>query len=320
MKTKFDISAAMIVKNEEKNIGKAINSLRDSFANIIVVDTGSSDKTAFIAAKHGANVFYHSWEDDFSAARNQAIAYVNSSWVLSLDADEELDFESFADNQIHLSNNKIGGLSVIIKNYLDQNLTNYTTHRATRIFRKHRSIKYHGKIHEQISDSIIDSGLEIIETDILILHYGYINSSEEKKLRNKNLLQEEANTNPSDDYITFHLANTEFSMMNLEKARDLFKSVAYSRNLSEDQLEIARLRLAQIGLKFEDKKLISEFGFHPFNNMDREGLRLSILAAYQLGQGNFELAKELYSNPIIMNSAMVDKTIIEKAIVLLRNI
>ena len=64
------------------------------FANwrhqIVVVDTGSTDRTVEIAKEHGAEVFQFAWSDDFSAARNAALEHVTGDWVLSLDADEEL--------------------------------------------------------------------------------------------------------------------------------------------------------------------------------------------------------------------------------------
>ena len=88
---KQTISLFMITKNEEKNIANCLNSAKEIADEIIVVDTGSSDKTKQIARKFGAGVSDFKWNDDFSAARNESIKNAAKDWILVLDADEVLD-------------------------------------------------------------------------------------------------------------------------------------------------------------------------------------------------------------------------------------
>ena len=78
----------MIVKNEEKHLVKCLKSVRDIVDEMIVVDTGSTDKTKDIAQVFGAKVFDFPWTGDFSAARNHSLEQATGDWILILDADE----------------------------------------------------------------------------------------------------------------------------------------------------------------------------------------------------------------------------------------
>jgi len=84
------ISAAMIVKNEEKNLARCLDSIADLVDEIVIVDTGSTDRTVDIAERYGAKVFHSPWRDDFSFHRNESIGYASCDWILRIDADEEL--------------------------------------------------------------------------------------------------------------------------------------------------------------------------------------------------------------------------------------
>ena len=87
-RTRARISQCMIVKNEEKNIEKALSWGKGVVSEQIVVDTGSTDRTVELAEKMGAKVYHFEWIDDFSAAKNFAISKAKYEWVALLDADE----------------------------------------------------------------------------------------------------------------------------------------------------------------------------------------------------------------------------------------
>ncbi len=80
----------MIVKDEEDYIEKCINSVKSIVDEIIIVDTGSNDKTKEIAKKFTDKVYGFKWNDDFSAARNFSISKATKDWILVLDADETI--------------------------------------------------------------------------------------------------------------------------------------------------------------------------------------------------------------------------------------
>jgi hypothetical protein len=87
---KARLSVCMIVKNEERFLGQCLASVKEIADELIVIDTGSIDRTVEIAREHGAQVGHFEWCNDFAAARNASIALATGDWILFLDADEEL--------------------------------------------------------------------------------------------------------------------------------------------------------------------------------------------------------------------------------------
>ena len=85
------VSLCMIVKNEEENLGKCLKSLQGIVDEMIVVDTGSEDRTVDIAKEFGAKVYDFKWTGDFSEARNYSFSLATCDYIYSADADEELD-------------------------------------------------------------------------------------------------------------------------------------------------------------------------------------------------------------------------------------
>src|ERR1700684_3920975 len=85
------LSVAIVTLNEEENLARTLDSVR--FADeIVVVDSGSTDRTVEIAQSSGAKVFFETWKG-FALQKNSAIDRCVGTWVLSLDADEELTKE-----------------------------------------------------------------------------------------------------------------------------------------------------------------------------------------------------------------------------------
>ncbi len=85
------ISLCMIVRDEEKALGRCLESVASLMDEIIVADTGSTDRTVEIAEAHGAKVFHFPWCDDFSAARNFAFSKATMQYCMWLDADDVLE-------------------------------------------------------------------------------------------------------------------------------------------------------------------------------------------------------------------------------------
>ena len=88
------LSVAMIVKDEEHNIRRALESLKGVADEIVVVDTGSTDRTPEIVREYTDKLYFHPWKNDFSEARNNSLKYPTCEWVLIFDADEELSEEA----------------------------------------------------------------------------------------------------------------------------------------------------------------------------------------------------------------------------------
>ncbi len=110
------ISLCMIVKNEEENLPQCLDSVRDVVDEIVIVDTGSTDRTIEIAESYGARVYNHPWEGSFSKARNYSLKYATCNWILILDADEELSREDAPELKELVKNSEFQMVAFIIKN------------------------------------------------------------------------------------------------------------------------------------------------------------------------------------------------------------
>ena len=78
----MSLSLCMIVKDEEKNLGRCLESIKDIVDEIIIVDTGSTDNTIKIAEKYGAKIFHYKWDNSFANARNYSLSKASKDWIL----------------------------------------------------------------------------------------------------------------------------------------------------------------------------------------------------------------------------------------------
>lgn len=191
------LSLTMIVKNEEKHLERCLRSVKHMVDEIIVVDTGSTDRTKQIAETWGAKIFDFPWEDNFSAARNYALAQSTGDWNLVLDADEyfELDYSQHIREFIE-SNRAIGRISIISR-YLHQGELRFARVLASRLFPK--GVFYRGRIHEQLV-----SELPHVRTEIELYHEGYFQT--DKAMRNLPILLKELEEDPNNPYYLYHIA------------------------------------------------------------------------------------------------------------------
>lgn len=207
------ISLCMIVKDEEQNIGRCLQSVTGAVDEIIVVDTGSGDKTCQIAQSYGAKVRTFTWNDNFSDARNVSLDLATGDWILILDADEELAKESGAILRKAVLNQEAEGYYVKIVNVSgDDSFPETSADMVFRVFRNRPEYRFRGAVHEQISDAIIEKNgqplFEFIE-DLVVLHDGYLSShlqGKDKIRRNLVLLEKELGNKPDDWVVRFHYA------------------------------------------------------------------------------------------------------------------
>jgi len=211
------LAACIIVKNEENNLEKCLNSIRDFIDEIIVVDTGSDDKTKEIAKRLGAKVFDFKWTNDFSAARNFALKQTSCDWVLQLDADEILAEGEGAKIRELTKRDDICGAILQIHNKFENESKNFF-HTNLRIFRNAKGVLYEGKLHESVINSLKLLNKKIINADIKIIHYGYFEKDKIKHERNIAFLKEELEQNPKRTHLHFYLGRDYFVYGNYEGA------------------------------------------------------------------------------------------------------
>jgi len=201
------LSACLIVKDEEECIDRCLTSVTPFVDEVVVVDTGSTDRTVEIALKSGARVYHHPWEGNFSKHRNQSLAYATGDWMLIIDADEAL--ETLSAESIRPVVAKTDKNAVLFKVL---NLSSRWEPRSIfinpRLFRNGIGVYYEGTVHNQ---PCFPGGPE--PSNLKILHYGYDLEPERMKAKGERtigLLEREIARDPSAVFPRFNLAISKF--------------------------------------------------------------------------------------------------------------
>ena len=214
----------MIVKNEEKKLHKCLSSIKEYVDQIVLVDTGSNDKTVHIAEEFGCEIYHFDWCDHFAKARNESIKYATGEWILWMDADEVMDPLSVPlIKKITNNPQKDYFYSVRISsiNEYDNKVTYSAAHR---LFPNGIGINFSNRIHEQITPSTANLGIKEKLSQINLIHSGYNLSEEDYKkkwLRNLPLLEKMANENPV-GYSYYTLAQNYSGLKQYENAIKFF--------------------------------------------------------------------------------------------------
>jgi glycosyltransferase involved in cell wall biosynthesis len=203
------LSLAMIVKNEARCLARCLRSVQNVADEIIVVDTGSTDRTVEIANENGANVFHFGWRDDFSAARNFALAQTTGDWILVLDADETVSEPLAAAIKQFISGPPQIGRLKIVSDFRRHGQTLRSQTFVSRLFP--RGACFEGKIHEQII-----SPLPRVNLSGELAHDGYLET--QKSDRNVKLLRAALEREPDNAYLLHQLALEYTSLDQPEKA------------------------------------------------------------------------------------------------------
>lgn len=189
------LSLCMILKNEEKLLPRCLESVKNYVDEIIIVDTGSTDRTVEIAQSYNAKIYHHEWENSFSKARNYSLKYATCDWIIWLDADEEVEKEDahklreiIRDKNVNviclpLYGMKLGGEIISVFN-------------SDKIFRNHLGFQFEGTIHNYLKYS----GKPKRE-NIRLYHYGYNlddGTMKKKFIRTSTLLKEQIKNGPED--------------------------------------------------------------------------------------------------------------------------
>jgi GT2 family glycosyltransferase/tetratricopeptide (TPR) repeat protein len=218
------ISLCMIVRDEEHDLGRCLESARGFVDEIVVVDTGSRDATPAVAGRYGARIFHLPWQDDFSQARNESLKQAIGEWVLILDADEELPPETARILKRLASCSDVAGWIFTIISSGRPGRAGRMRHPALRMFQNRDGHFFEGRVHEQVRPSIVraDPGAVILHAEAAIMHYGYSQGVErrrEKTLRNISILKQALAEQPDDPWQHYHLGLSFYALGDLENSR-----------------------------------------------------------------------------------------------------
>lgn len=222
------ISQCMIVKNESKNIEKALSWGKKFMEEQIVVDTGSTDGTPELAEKMGAKVLFYPWRDDFALAKNYAIEQAKGDWIVFMDADEypapgdEIKIPLLLEQ---IQGRDFDGVSTGWQQIDDEGRI-VASGTQVRIFRNLPDLRYRRRIHEQlVSTEGRPLRLGDAVADISIFHTGYQKAAIQEKgsnERNRKLILAELKEHPEDSEMLGYMGDECFGVGEIQEAKDWY--------------------------------------------------------------------------------------------------
>jgi tetratricopeptide (TPR) repeat protein len=207
--TGLTLSLCMIVRDEEEMLPRCLEAVAPAVDEIIVVDTGSRDRTIEVARSFGARVIEREWTGSFAEPRNVSFDAATGDWIMYLDADEIL----VAADRDRLR--ALTGRTWREAFYLVE--TNYTgeegdgtavNHSALRVFRNRPEYRFEGRLHEQIAHRLPSLPERLESTDVRVEHFGYLGAvrvSKQKSARNIELLRAQMRESEDRPFLRFNL-------------------------------------------------------------------------------------------------------------------
>ncbi len=225
------ISVCIITKNEEDMLKGCLESIMNIADEIVLVDTGSKDRTLEIAEKYNCRIFFHDWKNNFADARNFALSQARFQYILSIDADERLLNPELLKTELRNSPLDVGGwlIEVISEAKRQDGGTDTYTSNLLRLFLNHPEIRFQGIIHEQVIKSVLALGYKLRTTFLRFSHLGYShdkNAMYKKQSRNLELLNKALLNDPDEPYNLYQRAKTNMALGNLNNAeQDILRAL-----------------------------------------------------------------------------------------------
>lgn len=225
------LSVCLITKDEEHYLQRSISRIASIAYEIIVVDTGSLDRTKAIALEQGAKLFTFTWTGSFSEARNFAQDKASGNWILVIDADMAIEQDDVAKISDLLADKEIEGYFLKTRSYLGTEPGGeYIDDYSLLLFRNRDCYRFQGVIHEEIVSSIRTAGFGKIQVaDVLVHHYGYLEGAWEgkaKTARNLEIIKAAISQNPRDVTYMYYLGSELMGLDQYSEALNEFLAVA----------------------------------------------------------------------------------------------
>jgi len=220
------LSICVIARDEEANLPEFLESVAPLEAEVVVVDTGSTDATATIAAEAGAKLFHWAWRDDFAAARNASLDHATRPWILWLDADDRLPAASLDPLRALARQPAERAYSFVVKNTTDEGFSG-SEFAQLRMLPNRRDLRFTGAVHEQILPSLLAAGVPVFSQPLVIHHTGYTNEEviRAKQQRNRAILLEEVRQSRTSVMLWYNLGMACYSLKEFTEAEVYFRKV-----------------------------------------------------------------------------------------------
>lgn len=263
----FPVSVCIIAKNEEKKIERCLKSIAPYRFEIVLVDTGSTDRTKEIALKYTPNIYDFQWKNDFSAARNFSLSKASNPWIFMLDCDEwieSLDLEELQYFRKNLSD-AAGSVTRINITGTPEN-PGETADRTERFFDR-RKYHYTGIIHEQLTPKF-QNNFETFLLNTTIGHDGYLMTEKERLLkseRNITLLKKQLEETPDNPYVLYQTGKGYEMIHDFKTACDYFKQ-AFHMKLNPELAYVQSLTFSYTDSLLQTKQEKEALTLLPFLN------------------------------------------------------
>lgn len=283
------ITLGMIVKNEEKFISDCLDLALPYIDEIVICDTGSTDRTVEIAREYGARIVKHEWISDFAAARNVCLETIGSGWVLSLDADEYVtpDAGCWLKRLAERRENKVYYIRTY--NYSSEFSPLLTNQANLRLFQCSSEVRFKGEIHEQLQSP----NEKEFHLGPFIMHYGYMNNvfkDKGKAKRNMDIL-EKLTQGDAVPFDWFNAAMTYASDGESEKALETFQKYIEIENPQVLESRISTFWLAaKAALACGKKKLALDYALRGCTHKIPDAFFMKALVLEAMGNVNAALA------------------------------
>ena len=303
------LSIGMIVKNEEKYLGQCLEALKPILDNVdselIIADTGSTDKTVKIARRYTDNVYHFEWINDFSAARNSTLERAQGEWYMFIDADEILQscdeiisfFNSGEYKKYYTASYVLRSYTVLENGKVDKSI--FTDFSLIRLTVKKDNIHFEEPIHEKFNYIT----RPIKNFNVIADHYGYLFYSKEeaKKKSERNLkplldkLEAYGGKEP-DDYLLYKEIADAYSLANNKEKEKEYIDLGL-KNLDHSNLTIAvyytrKAVLLYFDDKYEEVLELCDDYFNKSTNPSRKNRIISDITMYGYkGRSEYKLEK-----------------------------
>ncbi len=229
------VTLTVIARDEETNLPHCLESVRGVFDEIVVVDTGSVDRTREVARAYGAKVFEFAWVDDFAAARNAALDHATGDYAFWLDADDVVEPAQRETLRALLDGLRAGEESAyVVRCACDPGADGSggeTVVDHIRLFPLRPDVRWTYRVHEQILPALRRAGIPVRWTDLVVRHTGYVDVALRamKLERDTRILREELRDRPDEPFILFNLGAIAIERKDWPGALDyLDRSLAHS--------------------------------------------------------------------------------------------
>ena len=303
----------MIVKDEEKLLKDCLDSIKSLVSEIIIVDTGSKDKTIEIAKEFTNKIYSFKWINDFSAARNFSISKATQPWILILDADETISPEDINKIRELIKDDSVTAYTLIQRNYTnDVSLPGlipiknqkpskgYCNNPLTRLFKNDKRIKFKNRIHEVVEPSIKEIEGKIVKTDVIIHHYGWLKDETLMNLKRDQYLDlalEQIKETPKDPKPYYEAARVYRTKNDFEKTEYFLKKViSLDITYPNAYLNLGECYLAR-GMFSKAKEVYKEA---LASDPDNENIMINLAVIYSR-ENEFDKARLLFEKVIKIN-------------------